>query len=149
MFRFRWPIDQPYKETSYFWYRGDVGFHDGLDLAPLPGHDMLLRYVSTGRVIREGWHNISGWYVVYEADIWDDRKWIISYNHMAHRSPHRAGDTFDVGQWAGTLGSTGYSTGVHCHFYIQPDYGPPGMKLDPKIGFEQMDLVAKARERGY
>lgn len=148
MFTYNPPLNQPYKETSYFWHRTD-GFHDGLDLAPLPGHDMLLRYVANGRILREGWHDVSGWYVEYEIDIWDGRKWVVSYNHMAEKSPHRKGDKIEVGQWAGIIGSTGNSTGNHVHIYMKVDFGPKDMKVDPKIYLEQMELVAKAKANGF
>lgn len=120
--------------------------HWGLDLAPDMGHDMLLRYMANSRILSEGWHPISGWYVWYEATIWDKRKWRILYAHMAHRSPHRAWDFVDVGQWAGTIGSTGNSTGNHVHIEIIPDWGLSvhrNMRIDPKFAMEQMELIDK------
>lgn len=120
--------------------------HWGLDLAPNSGHDMLLRYMTKGRILREGWDPVSGWYVWYEAEIWDNRRWQILYAHMAHRSPHRAGDRIDVGQWAGTIGSTGNSTGNHVHIEIIPDYSAPAhqnMRIDPQLAMEQMELINK------
>lgn len=139
------PLNRPYKETSYFWFRGKT-FHDGLDLAPLPGHDMLLRYMTAGRILAEGWNNISGWWVQYEMNIFDGRKWVAEYHHMAHRSPHRAGDKVDVGQWAGTIGATGASTGNHVHIRMKVDFGlgiQPNMFVDPKIYMEQLELINK------
>lgn len=137
------PINQPYAITSYFAPRGGV-FHDGLDLAPRGNHDFLLRYMTKGRILREGWDNRGGWYVIYEAEIWDNRRWQIEYWHMAHRSPHRAGDRIDVGQWSGTIGSTGSaSTGAHVHIRIRPDYGP--WYIDPKLAMEQMELIGKVK----
>lgn len=143
--KFSPPINRPYRESSFFWLRSGV-MHWGLDLAPLAGHDMLLRYMTKGTVLKEGWDNISGWYVWYQAEIWDNRKWQVLYAHMAHRSPHRAGNRIDVGQWAGTIGSTGNSTGNHVHIEIIPDYSLPvhaNMRIDPKLAMEQMELINK------
>ena len=156
-FRYNPPLNKPYRITSRFGYRRADGstaglyevtneFHWATDYAPLPNHDLLLRYVSSGVVTKEGWHPKSGWFVYYSADFIDDRRYTVFYAHMAHRSPLKAGERFDVGQWAGTIGSTGMATGLHLHASIVDDLGIP---RDPEIWLENVRLIAEAKKRGY
>lgn len=151
-FRYNPPINTPFKETSYFWYRNGK-FHDGLDLAPLAGHDGLLRYIADGRVDKVGYDSVSGHYVWYTIDLWDNRKWRIYYGHMAEPSPNKEGDRVECGQWAGIIGQTGSATGRHVHIMVEVDWRIDGLqdyiRTDPKLALDQLELVAKAKALGY
>ena len=124
--------------TSRFGFRGSE-FHYGLDIVPLPPHDGLLRFISTGKVLREAFHPISGNFVEYEANYIDNRKWKILYAHLAKRCPLGVGEKFDVGEWAGIIGETGHATGRHVHIEMTPDWSI--QRVDPEAWLENWRFI--------
>lgn len=106
-------------------YKGAV--HDGLDLVGIDSKE--IHATATGEVVFAGWENPSnhsqgfGQYVVILADG--------RYYHYGHLSEIRV----SVGQQVrctdviGIEGSTGCSTGSHCHYCVRTSMSP-GTALD-------------------
>lgn len=137
--KFALPIRGRLGISSYFadMRRGDK--HIGLDILPID--DTILFYMGKGTVLREGWHPVSGWYVWYRLQIWDNRTVDVLYAHLASRITKRAGQSVDVGEWCGTMGSTGNSTGTHLHLEVVDNAVYSGHRLDPKFFMEQAQLI--------
>ncbi len=111
---FKWPV-RGYVSSRYGWrtspFTGAKQFHSGLDIAA--PHGTPLRAAMAGKVTATGYDVNSGNYVV-----------------IAHHSGYRtfyghldvirvkAGDYVKEGQRIGDVGSTGLSTGSHCHFTV-------------------------------
>lgn len=113
----RFQISQAYKGTA----------HDGLDLVGIDSKE--IHATATGKVVFAGWENPGnhsqgfGQYVVILADG--------CYYHYGHLSEIRV----SVGQQVrctdviGIEGSTGCSTGSHCHYCVRTSMSP-GTALD-------------------
>lgn len=101
--------------------------HDGLDLVGLDSKD--IHATATGKVVFAGWENPSnhsqgfGQYVVILADG--------KYYHYGHLSQIKCkvGDQVKITDVIGIEGSTGYSTGSHCHYCVRTSMSP-GTYLD-------------------
>lgn len=105
------------KKTSDFGYRtdpidGGTGFHTGVDIAAVKGTPLYA--VLSGTVIRAGWHNSYGRYVVIECEN-DMQLW---YAHCSALLVKK-GDTVRAGDTIAKVGSTGDSTGPHVHFMVR------------------------------
>lgn len=101
--------------------------HDGLDLVGLDSKE--IHATVTGKVVFAGWQNSAnhsegfGQYVVILAGG--------RYYHYGHLSEIRCkvGDVVKITDVIGIEGSTGYSTGSHCHYCIRTSMSP-GTALD-------------------
>ena len=101
--------------------------HDGLDLVGLDSKE--IHATATGRIVKAGWENEAdhaqgfGQYVVILADG--------KYYHYGHLSSIRCkvGDQVKITDVIGIEGSTGNSTGSHCHYCIRTSMSP-GTFLD-------------------
>lgn len=100
--------------------------HDGLDLVGLDSKEIHATY--TGTVKYAGWENPSnqkqgfGQYVCIEffyAPM--SRKLYAYFGHLSVIKV-KTGQQVKVTDVVGTEGSTGYSTGSHCHYCIRPEY---------------------------
>lgn len=97
------------------------GEHDGLDLVGLDSKD--IHSTIRGTVIYAGWENINnqkqgfGKYIKIKKENSND-----AY-YFAHLSEIyvKKGDKVYITQVIGKEGSTGYSTGSHCHYCIRKD----------------------------
>ena len=97
------------------------GKHDGVDL--VSDGDKTVLAVAPGKVIRSGWNDSWGQYVVITMA--DGRS--IVYAHMVKGSLKvSVGDFVKVGQALGTMGNTGHSTGAHLHIELQKNYYKSG-----------------------
>lgn len=113
----KFKVTQKYKGTA----------HDGLDLVGLDSKE--IHATVTGKVVFAGWQNSAnhsegfGQYVV----ILEGGR----YYHYAHLSEIRCkvGDEVKITDVIGIEGSTGYSTGSHCHYCIRTSMSP-GTALD-------------------
>lgn len=113
----KFKVTQQYKGTS----------HDGLDLVGLDSKE--IHATATGKVVFAGWENAAdrsqgfGQYVVILADG--------RYYHYGHLSEIRCkvGDAVRITDVIGIEGSTGRSTGSHCHYCIRTSMSP-GTALD-------------------
>ena len=101
--------------------------HDGLDLVGLDSKE--IHATASGKIVFAGWQNASnhsegfGQYVVILADG--------KYYHFGHLSEIKVsyGQQVKITDVIGIEGSTGYSTGSHCHYCIRTSMSP-GTFLD-------------------
>ena len=113
---FMWPTSGMITQ-KYSWY------HPAVDIAS-PSNPPIVA-AATGTVVAAGW-NAGGYgnYVIIDHG----NGYQTLYGHMLNNSVSvRAGDRVTQGQRIGTMGSTGRSTGTHCHFEIRYN----GVKIDP------------------
>ena len=110
---YQWPCEGVI--TSGFGYRNvTVGstYHKGVDIASAAGTPI---YASDGGVVTyAGWASGYGNFVRIEHDNGD----VTAYGHMRAILVHE-GDQVSQGQQIGEMGTTGVSTGNHCHFEIR------------------------------
>ena len=117
------PYEGKFRITQTF--KGSA--HDGLDLVGLDSKE--IHATATGRIVKAGWENEAnhaqgfGQYVVILADG--------KYYHYGHLSEIRCkvGDQVKITDVIGIEGSTGNSTGSHCHYCIRTSMSP-GTFLD-------------------
>jgi len=111
---FKWPV-RGYVSSRYGWrtspFTGARQFHSGLDIAAPFGTP--LRAAMAGRVTATGYDVNSGNYVV----ISHHSGYRTFYGHMSVIRVS-VGDYVKDGQRIGDVGSTGLSTGAHCHFTV-------------------------------
>ena len=126
---FIWPLqyDDVYISSNYG-YRGDpisgvYKFHGGTDTCCWSGtHGKSIRASASGTVIIATWHNSYGYYV--GIDHGNGIVTIYAHNSSLNVS---VGQTVNQGDIVAYAGSTGYSTGAHCHFEVRVN----GTKVDP------------------
>ncbi|MBR0348022.1 MAG: peptidoglycan DD-metalloendopeptidase family protein [Clostridia bacterium] len=113
---FTWPFESTQTITSRFGTRvdpisGEVKTHGGTDIAAPLGTPILA--AADGTVVTATWHNSYGYYVKIKHD--DTYSTLYAHCSALHVS---AGQTVKQGQVIADCGSTGYSTGPHCHFEV-------------------------------
>ena len=125
-----WPTNFPYTITSYYGYRWGR-LHSGIDIY-VGGRGSPIYSARSGVVTEITSNSSSGFYVT----IRHDNGYYTRYAHMQNtrgndslRGTHSATKYISVGQRVnahqviGEIGSSGGSTGPHCHFEIWN--GPP------------------------
>lgn len=117
------PYEGKFKITQTF--KGAT--HDGLDLVGIDSKE--IHATATGKVVRAGWENESDHsqgFGQYVAILSNGR-----YYHYGHLSEIRCkvGDQVKITDVIGIEGSTGNSTGSHCHYCIRTSLSP-GTYLD-------------------
>lgn len=118
---FRWPCSG--NLTSYFGYRsifGGTSFHSGIDIANKYGTDVVA--ADGGEVIYAGW--MSGYGYLVQID--HGNGYVTYYGHNSSLLVS-VGDKVYKGQHIAEMGSTGRSTGNHCHFEVRLN----GERQDP------------------
>lgn len=126
---FIWPLqyDDVYISSNYG-YRGDpisgvYKFHGGTDTCCWSGtYGKAVRASASGTVIIATWHNSYGYYV--GVDHGNGIVTIYAHNSQLNVS---VGQSVNQGDIVAYAGSTGYSTGAHCHFEVRVN----GTKTDP------------------
>lgn len=113
---FAWPFEHDHNITSRFGTRvdpisGEIKTHGGTDIAAPLGTPILA--AADGVVVAATWHNTSGYYV----RIKHNNTYSTLYAHCSVLYV-TAGQEVRQGQVIADCGSTGYSTGPHCHFEI-------------------------------
>lgn len=101
--------------TSYYGYRkifGGTSFHGGIDIANSYGTDIVA--ADGGEVIYAGW--MSGYGYLVQID--HQNGYVTYYGHNSSLLVS-VGDKVFKGQHIAEMGSTGRSTGNHCHFEIR------------------------------
>lgn len=107
--------------TSSFGYRvhpifKTTKFHSGIDIGGINGGK--IRASNTGKVLYSGWYGGYGKVVIIDHGIINGKSITTLYAHMSNAAVS-AGQTVSKGQVIGYEGSTGYSTGPHCHFEVR------------------------------
>ena len=115
-----WPISGPV--TSEFGWRvhpitGDSRFHSGLDIGG--DYGMAIHAAAAGTVIYAGW--ISGYGNAVIIDHGGGITTLYGHNQSLNVSE---GQSVAQGQVIAACGSTGNSTGPHCHFEVRQNGEP-------------------------
>ncbi len=119
-------LTTPPRVTSpYGWRRHPITrvrtFHYGTDSI---GHPGGLNYApEAGRVVFAGWNGGAGYEVRIQSG---NRLWSLKH-HAARSLRVKVGQQVAEAQPVGTTGTTGLSTGVHCHLELRVD----GVSVDP------------------
>lgn len=110
---FRWPTSG--NITSKYGYRsifGGSSFHGGIDIANSYGTDIVA--ADGGEVVYAGWQSGYG----YLVQIDHGNGYVTYYGHNSSLKVS-VGDKVYKGQHIAEMGSTGRSTGNHCHFEVR------------------------------
>ena len=117
--------------TSPFGWRthpifNSKSFHSGVDIGgPNLG---AIRASNSGKVIYSGWYGGYGKVVIVEHGIVNGKPITTLYAHMNSIAVSN-GQRVTKGQIVGYEGTTGYSTGPHCHFEVRVN-GQPNNPLN-------------------
>ena len=110
-----WPTNAPYTITSnYGWRWGKM--HEGIDIAGT-GLGSPIKAANNGVVIQSGYTGTNGHYIV----IAHSNGYYTMYAHMQKRYK-QVNDVVYAGDQIGTMGKSGFATGVHLHFAIYNGY---------------------------
>ncbi len=111
-----WPVSSSSKRSDGFGARG--GSHRGTDFNPPSGSPIVS--IAAGIVITSSGSGPYGTHVEIQHLV--DGKVVVSlYAHMISGStPLEVGDAVAAGQFVGSVGNTGRSTGTHLHLEIRP-----------------------------
>lgn len=110
---FQWPLGN-FVITTYYGQRGAYQrFHTGIDLAAPMGTPIYA--AKAGQVETAGW---SSWGYGLHVIIDHGSEVETLYGHMS-RIAVQPGQFVERGQLIGYVGSTGWSTGPHCHFEVR------------------------------
>ncbi|MBY0177555.1 M23 family metallopeptidase [Curtobacterium herbarum] len=127
----RSPFPGPVRMSSGFGYRtapcgACSSLHQGLDFNP--GMGAPIGAVAAGTVRVSGIYFSYGETVIIDHEV-DGRKVSTLYGHMIPgSSPLKVGDRVEPGQFIGSVGSSGVSTGAHLHLEVLLDGTLP---IDP------------------
>lgn len=98
-----------------------TSFHSGIDIGgPNLG---AIRASNAGKVIYSGWYGGYGKVVIVEHGIVNGKPITTLYAHMNSIAVSN-GQKVSKGQTLGYEGTTGYSTGPHCHFEVRVNGRP-------------------------
>lgn len=101
-------------------------FHSGVDIG---GPNMgSIRASNSGKVIYSGWYGGYGKVVIIDHGTVNGHPTTTLYAHMAVTKVNQ-GQAVSKGQVIGLEGTTGYSTGPHCHFEVRIN-GKPNNPLN-------------------
>ena len=123
---YSWPVPSCTYITSRFGYRvhpifGTTKYHSGVDIAA--GYGSTIQAAAGGTVSISEKSDSYGYYCV----IYHSNGTTTLYAHMNAMPSVSVGETVSAGQVIGYVGSTGWSTGPHCHFEIRVN----GSCVDP------------------
>lgn len=109
-----WPTRSTTINSSFSWRWGK--HHDGLDIGG--SYKDPIKAANNGIVVESSYNDINGNYIFIKHS----NGYYTAYAHMATRNK-RVGDVVMAGDQIGTMGRTGFATGVHLHFGVY--YGYP------------------------
>ena len=101
-------------------------FHSGIDIGG-PNYGEI-RASNSGKVIYSGWYGGYGKVVIIEHGVVNGKPITTLYAHMSSILVSN-GQRVNKGQVIGKEGTTGYSTGPHCHFEVRVN-GQPNNPLN-------------------
>jgi murein DD-endopeptidase MepM/ murein hydrolase activator NlpD len=106
-----WPTATPYMISSpYGWRWGKM--HKGLDITGT-GRGSPIYAADNGVVTKASYNGTNGYYIYIDHN----NGYLSEYAHMDSLKV-KEGQVVEAGQIIGTMGDTGFSTGVHLHFGI-------------------------------
>ena len=114
------PITSPFGYRIHPIFKTKI-FHSGIDIGGPNGG--AIRASNNGRVIYAGWYGGYGQVVILDHGIVRGQPITTLYAHLSSISVSK-GQTVTKGQQIGREGSTGYSTGPHCHFEVRVNGQP-------------------------
>lgn len=114
------PITSPFGWRVHPIFKSRI-FHSGIDIAG-PNHGSI-HASNDGRVIYAGWYGGYGKVVILDHGVVNGRPITTLYGHMSSVAVSN-GQNVSKGQTIGHEGSTGYSTGPHCHFEVRVNGKP-------------------------
>ena len=114
------PITSPFGYRTHPIFTRTI-FHSGIDIGGINGGK--IRAANSGKVLYSGWYGGYGKVVILDHGLVNGKPTTTLYAHMSGYivSP---GQTVLKGQVIGYEGSTGYSTGPHCHFEVRVNGKP-------------------------
>lgn len=104
-----WPTNAPYYISSPFSWRWGK-HHDGIDITG-PGYNSAIKAANNGIVVSSAYNSYNGNFIQVKHS---DGHYTY-YGHLASRRK-QVGDIVMAGDIIGTMGQTGFATGVHLHF---------------------------------
>lgn len=114
------PITSPFGYRIHPIFKSRI-FHSGIDIGGPNGG--AIRASNNGKVIYSGWYGGYGKVVILDHGIVNGKPVTTLYAHMSAILVSN-GQTVTKGQTIGREGSTGYSTGPHCHFEVRENGKP-------------------------
>ena len=100
--------------------------HEGVDISGT-GRGSPIYAANNGTVTKAEYHSYNGYYIYIDHN----NGYFSVYAHLDSLKV-QAGQTVEAGQVIGTMGDSGFATGVHLHFsiYYGAIYG--GIAYDPR-----------------
>lgn len=131
--KFLWPVPGYYNITSYYGQRWGR-LHGGIDIASAGIEGKPIVASADGVVIAAG-YNTGGYgnWVMINHGTNDGKQYATVYAHMKYSPSVSNGQSVKAGQVIGYVGTTGRSTGNHCHFEIRVN----GSRVNPMSYFSK------------
>src|SRR5574344_1196762 len=114
------PITSPFGYRVHPIFKSRI-FHSGIDIGGPSGGSV--HAANNGRVIYAGWYGGYGQVVILDHGMVRGQPITTLYAHLSSINVGR-GQSVSQGQTIGHEGSTGYSTGPHCHFEVRVNGRP-------------------------
>lgn len=114
------PITSPFGYRTHPIFKRTI-YHSGIDIGGINGGK--IRASNSGKVLYSGWYGGYGKVVILDHGLINGKPTTTLYAHMSNYTVS-AGQTVMKGQVIGYEGSTGYSTGPHCHFEVRVNGKP-------------------------
>ena len=114
------PITSPFGYRIHPIFKSRI-FHSGIDIGGPNGG--AIKASNDGKVIYSGWYGGYGKVVILDHGVINGKPITTLYAHMSSIAVSN-GQMVSKGQTLGREGSTGYSTGPHCHFEVRVNGKP-------------------------
>lgn len=114
------PITSPFGYRIHPIFKSRI-YHSGIDIGGPNGG--AIKASNDGKVIYSGWYGGYGKVVILDHGVINGQPITTLYAHMSTISVSN-GQMVKKGQTVGREGSTGYSTGPHCHFEVRVNGKP-------------------------
>ena len=114
------PITSPFGWRVHPIFKSRI-FHSGIDIGGPNGG--AIKASNDGKVIFSGWYGGYGKVVILDHGVINGQPITTLYAHMSAINVSN-GQMVKKGQTLGREGSTGYSTGPHCHFEVRVNGKP-------------------------